>query len=176
MTMENHSRDALWRRLSLTAGVVMVAVVGVLILGPRPGGTAGALNVSGLPTLNAALNCLTTVLLLVAFGFIRAGWVRAHRNTMLLALSSSGLFLVSYVIYHWFKAGPTPYLGAYRTLYLGILGSHVVLAMAIVPLVMLTVYRGLTDQRAKHRRIARFTLPLWLYVSVTGVIVYLMLY
>lgn len=176
MTVANHRRDAFWRRLSLTAGVVMVTVVGVLILGPRPGGTEGALNVSGLPSLNAALNGLTTVLLLVAFGFIRAGRVRAHRNTMFMALGSSGLFLVSYVIYHWFKAGPKAYEGEFSEVYFFILISHILLAVAIMPLALLTLFRGWTMDVEKHRKIAKLTLPLWLYVSVTGVVIFWMLY
>ena len=88
----------------------------------------------------------------------------------------SAAFLVTYVVYHWFKAGPAEYVGDYRGLYLFILLSHIVLAAAILPMALITLYRGWNDQRGKHRAIARITLPLWLYVSVTGVVIYAMLY
>jgi len=84
--------------------------------------------------------------------------------------------LVSYVIYHWFKDGPKKYLGAFKAVYYVILFSHIVLAAAIIPLALITLYRGWTSQVGKHRKIAKITLPMWLYVSVTGVAVYAMLY
>lgn len=95
---------------------------------------------------------------------------------MLAAFGTSSAFLVSYVIYHWFKAGPRRYEGPYVGLYYVVLISHIILAMGVLPLALTTLYRGWTRQDARHRTIARITLPIWLYVSVTGVIIYLMLY
>jgi putative membrane protein len=96
--------------------------------------------------------------------------------TMLCAFGTVSLFLVSYLIYHWFKAGPKPYLGEYEIVYYFILITHIILAVFIVPLALITLYRGWNMQVEKHRRIARVTYPIWLYVSVTGVVIYLMLY
>lgn len=135
------------------------------------------ISVSDLPTLNASLNALCTVLLLVAFVHIKAGRIEQHRKTMLAAFATSVLFLISYVIYHA-QVGSKPYpgTGILRTIYFVILVPHVILAAAVVPLALVTLRRGLTRQDARHRAIARWTLPIWLFVSVTGVIVYLMLY
>ena len=95
---------------------------------------------------------------------------------MLCAFGSSSLFLISYVIYHWFKAGPKPYLGDYVSIYYFILISHIILAVFIIPLALITLYWGWNMKVKKHRRIARVTYPIWLYVSVTGVAIYFMLY
>jgi putative membrane protein len=135
------------------------------------------MTVTDLPTLNASLNALCTVLLLVAYGHIRAGRIEQHRKTMLAAFATSVLFLISYVTYHA-QVGSKPYpgTGVMRTIYFTILIPHVILAAAVVPLALLTLRRGLRRDDARHRAIARWTLPIWLFVSVTGVIVYLMLY
>jgi putative membrane protein len=134
-------------------------------------------NDSVLPHLNAALNATSFVLLALALYQIRRGNVRGHRRLMLSALSVSGLFLISYVVYHA-QHGSVRFTGrgAVRAVYFLILVTHVILAAAIVPLVFVTVRRALAGDFARHRRIARWTYPLWLYVSVTGVVVYLMLY
>ena len=95
---------------------------------------------------------------------------------MLCAFGTSSLFLVTYVIYHWFKAGPKPYLGAYDMVYYFILITHIILAVCIIPLALITLYRGWNMQVEKHRWIARITYPIWLYVSLTGVVIYMMLY
>ena len=95
---------------------------------------------------------------------------------MLTSFGTSSLFLVSYVIYHWFKSGPKLYTGNYETTYYFILITHIILAAIIIPLALFTLYRGWTSQLSKHRKIARITLPIWLYVSITGVMIYLMLY
>ncbi|HYO90707.1 MAG TPA: DUF420 domain-containing protein [Pyrinomonadaceae bacterium] len=131
-----------------------------------------------LPHLNAVLNSLSTGFLVAGFLFIRRGRIRAHRRMMTGALISSTLFLISYLIYHFVFQGLTRFTGqgAIRTLYLGILFTHTVLATVILPFVLVTVTRALRGDFARHRRVARWTLPMWLYVSVTGVIVYLMLY
>ena len=135
------------------------------------------MSVSDLPALNAALNATATVLLVTAYIFIKRGRREAHKRCMLGAFGVSALFLTSYVIYH-LHAGSRPFTGTgvIRGIYFAILITHVVLAAVILPLVLMTATRGLRSQFDRHVRIARWTLPLWLYVSVTGVIVYLMLY
>lgn len=135
------------------------------------------MTVHDLPTLNASLNATSAVLLATGYYFIRTGQRARHKACMIAALVVSALFLTSYVIYHW-QVGSVPYAGTgpLRTVYLTILFTHVVLAIVIVPLVLMTVSRALASKFDRHRRIARWTLPLWFYVSVTGVIVYVMLY
>lgn len=132
---------------------------------------------SSLPALNAALNSASALLLAAGWLFIRSGNVAAHRRCMLAALATSTLFLTSYLIYHY-HVGSVPFTGQSwtRRLYFTILISHTSLAVTIVPLVLITLYRALRNRFERHKRIARWTLPLWLYVSVTGVIVYGMLY
>ena len=135
------------------------------------------MSVTDLPALNATLNAISFLLLVTGYVFIRRGERQKHRFCMIAALVVSGLFLTSYVIYHA-QVGSVPFKGTgwIRTVYFGVLIPHVILAAAIVPPVLITASRGLSAKYDKHRRIARWTLPLWLYVSVTGVIVYLMLY
>ena len=130
-----------------------------------------------LPHLNALLNSTSALLLLSGFRFIRAGRIQAHRNCQVAAVVTSTLFLISYLTYHYYH-GATRFAGQgiVRPFYFTILVSHTILAVAIVPLIIVTLYRAARGDFIKHRRIARWTLPLWLYVSVTGVIVYLMLY
>jgi putative membrane protein len=135
------------------------------------------MNDSVLPHLNAALNATSGLLLLAGLYFISRGRVRAHRASMLSALAVSALFLVSYVVYHA-QYGSVKFQGQglARPVYFFILVTHVILAAAIVPLVFVTARRALRGDFARHRAIARWTYPLWLYVSVTGVVVYWMLY
>jgi uncharacterized membrane protein YozB (DUF420 family) len=132
---------------------------------------------SALPHLNACLNATSGVLLLAGFYFIRRRRVAAHLRCMTAALFVSAAFLVSYLVYHA-QHGSTRFTGQgfARTLYFTILLTHTVLAAVIVPLVAVTLRRARRGDFARHRRIARWTFPLWLYVSVTGVVVYLMLY
>ena len=134
-------------------------------------------SVTSLPHLNALLNTVSAILLLTGYCFIRQRNVDAHRRCMLAALTCSGLFLTSYLVYH-FNVGSVRFEGQgwIRMVYFGVLVSHTVLATAIVPLVVITVVRALRARFDRHRVIARWTLPLWLYVSVTGVAVYWMLY
>jgi putative membrane protein len=172
---ETADRDGFWLRIIYIVSALVCGAVAFLILGPRPTG-GGTVDVSALPLVNATLNGLTTVLLLVAYALIRQRKIEAHRNVMLGAFATSAAFLVTYVIYHWFKSGPKPYTGNFRGLYLAILGSHIVLAAVILPLALITLYRGWSNQRVKHKKLAKVTLPLWLYVSVTGVVIYAMLY
>ncbi len=135
------------------------------------------MTVRELPALNAALNAGSALLLLAGYALIRAGRRRAHHWAMLLAVLCSASFLASYLVYH-FHVGSVPFRGTglLRGLYLVILLSHTVLAAAIVPLVLLTLARALRGRFAAHRKIARWTLPIWGYVSVTGVVIYWMLY
>jgi uncharacterized membrane protein YozB (DUF420 family) len=127
--------------------------------------------------LNAALNTLSAVFLCAGYFFIRRQNPRAHRACMLTALGCSALFLISYLVYHY-QVGSVAYTGHgwIRAVYFGVLISHTVLATAVVPLALITLTRALRENFPQHRRIARWTFPIWLYVSVTGVIVYLMLY
>jgi putative membrane protein len=136
-----------------------------------------------LPHVNAFLNTASAVLLVTGYRLIRGRRVEAHRRAMLAAFFVSVAFLVSYVLYHTLLAyylgqGPTRFRGEgfVRPVYFTILLTHTVLAVAVVPFVVMTLRRGLRRQDERHRRIARWTLPVWLYVSVTGVVVYLMLY
>ena len=133
--------------------------------------------ISQLPHLNALLNTTSAILLVIGYRFIRQRRLNAHRNCQVSAVVTSVLFLTSYLIYHYYH-GDTKFLGQgiVRPFYFAILISHVVLAIVIVPLVLVTLYRAARGDFLRHRKIARWTLPIWLYVSVTGVIVYLMLY
>lgn len=133
--------------------------------------------ISSLPHLNAILNTTSALFLLAGYTFIRRGRIQAHRNCQVAAVLTSTLFLISYLTYHYYH-GDTRFLGQgiVRPFYFAVLISHVFLAIVIVPLVLVTLYRATRRDFIRHRRIARWTLPLWLYVSVTGVIVYLMLY
>ena len=135
------------------------------------------MSVRDLPALNATLNAASAVLLLAGYGFIRSGRREAHRRCMLAALVTSTLFLASYLVYH-FNVGSVPFSGKgpLRTLYFTILISHTILAVSIVPMILVTLSRALRQRFDAHRRIARVTLPLWGYVSVTGVVIYWMLY
>ena len=134
-------------------------------------------DLSIIPTIDAALNTTSAVLLGCGYYFIRRRNIPAHKACMLGATATSMLFLVFYLTYHYFH-GTTRFAGAgtVRPIYLAILGTHTILAAAIVPLVLVTLSRALSGRFDKHRRIARWTLPIWLYVSVTGGVVYWMLY
>ena len=133
--------------------------------------------IADLPALNAILNGTAAIFLVTGYILIRRGKRALHKRSMLAALTTSALFLISYVVYHA-NAGsrPFPGLGPVRIVYFVILITHVVLAATILPLALITTARGLWNQYDRHVRIARWTLPIWLYVSVTGVVIYLMLY
>jgi uncharacterized membrane protein YozB (DUF420 family) len=134
-------------------------------------------DVSALPALNASLNATAGVFLVAGFFFIKARRIEAHRRCMIAACSFSALFLVSYVVYHAQTGSrPFPGTGLARTVYFSILIPHVILAATVLPLAVITLRRGLRRDDARHRRIARWTFPIWLFVSVSGVVVYLMLY
>ena len=135
------------------------------------------LTIADLPALNAVLNGTAAAFLTTGYVLIRRGQATLHRRCMLAALATSALFLVSYVVYHA-NAGsrPFPGQGPVRIVYFTILVTHVILAAAILPMALVTAARGLSARYDRHVRIARWTLPIWLYVSVTGVVIYLMLY
>ena len=135
------------------------------------------MSISDLPTLNAILNSISAILLAIGFLFIRNKNIRAHRACMISAFATSTLFLISYLIYHY-NHGATGFSGQgiARLVYFTVLITHTILAAAIVPMVFITFSRALKRRFDRHRKIARWTLPLWLYVSVTGVFVYVMLY
>lgn len=129
-----------------------------------------------LPALNALLNGLCAIALCVGFYFIRHGAREAHRTSMLTAFAFSVAFLVSYIANHALHGDTLfPGHGAVRTLYLSILASHIILSIVALPMILITLFFSLTGRFALHRRIARFTFPVWLYVSVTGVVVFLFL-
>ena len=135
------------------------------------------MSVSDLPTVNATLNAISAILLIAGYREIRRGRMERHRAAMISACATSTLFLISYVVYHA-QAGSRPFTGQgpIRAVYFTILISHVILAAAILPLALVTLVRALRKRFDRHAAIARWTLPIWLYVSVTGVAVYLMLY
>lgn len=135
------------------------------------------MTVYDLPAVNASLNALSAALLALGYYFIRRKKVNAHRNCMLAAFCTSTLFLTCYLIYHYFARATTfKGHGWIRPVYFSILGSHTILAVAVVPMVLVTLFRAYRQRFERHRAIARWTLPVWLYVSVTGVLVYWILY
>ena len=135
------------------------------------------MSVTDLPALNALLNLTAAVLLVLGWRLIKARRIAAHRRTMIAAFCTSAAFLASYLTYHaQVGSKPFPGTGVLRVIYFSVLIPHILLAAAILPLAIVTLWRGLARSDAAHRRIARITLPIWLFVSVTGVVVYLMLY
>lgn len=159
-------------------GVLSIAiplVVAILLFLPQTG-KLGDINVSFLPHLNAVLNSSTAIALLCGFYFVKNGQVMYHRTAMFSAVGLSSLFLVSYVIYHY-QAPHTSFggVGLIRTFYFLLLISHIILAAVIVPFVLLTVYFAISNQIDKHKKIVKWTFPIWLFVAVSGVVVYLMI-
>ena len=135
------------------------------------------MTVHDLPAVNASLNALSGILLLCGYVLIRLRRIEQHRTCMIAAFAASSLFLICYVVYHA-QVGSVRFTrqGFVRPLYFGILITHVTLAATVVPLALVTLSRGLKARYPQHRRIARWTFPVWMYVSVTGVLVYVLLY
>lgn len=135
------------------------------------------MTVQQLPAVNATLNGISAVLLLMGFIAIRKGKKEIHQRCMISAFAVSAVFLICYLVYHYY-AGSTKFTatGWVRPVYFAILISHVILAAAIVPMILMTMWRAWKKDFEKHKKIARWTWPLWMYVSVTGVVIYLMLY
>ena len=135
------------------------------------------IGIHDLPAVNATLNATSAILLIIGYTLIRRKQIERHKRVMIAAFCVSVVFLVCYLVYHWHVGSKHfPGSGALRTTYLSILLTHTVLAAAVPFLAVITLRRGLKRKDARHRSIARWTLPIWLYVNVTGVIVYLMLY
>jgi putative membrane protein len=135
------------------------------------------MDISALPALNAVLNTTSAILITTGHRFMHKGRIAAHRACMTAAVCSSGLFLISYVYYHA-HAGVIRFQGTgwSRPVYFAILTSHTILAIVIVPLVLISLFLGLRGNFEKHRPVARWTYPIWLYVSITGVLIYFMVY
>jgi putative membrane protein len=177
MALSDDSTEDRWFLTGIgIVSLLVLVTVGLLLLG-RQGQIRGGDDISALPTLNAFFNGTSAVLLTVGYLCIRRKIVIAHKVCMLTAFGTSCLFLVSYLIYHS-QVGSMPFSGQgwIRVVYFPLLVSHIILAAFIVPFALTTIYRAWNAQLVQHRRIARWTLPLWLYVSVTGVMVYWMLY
>lgn len=171
----SNPNDGKYLLLIAVLSIVVPLLVALLIFMPQTG-KLGDVDVSFLPKLHAVLNSLTAIALMVGYYHIKRQNQRYHRFAMVTAFVLSAFFLVSYVIYHY-QAPPTPYggEGMLRTIYYFILITHIVLAAVIVPFVLLSMYFAISAQFARHRKVSRWTYPLWLYVAVTGVIVYVMI-
>ncbi|TMA65635.1 MAG: DUF420 domain-containing protein [Deltaproteobacteria bacterium] len=153
---------------------IVIGGVALVIYAPHGGHAAGS---SWLPEINASLNATATILLSTGYVLIRRRRVAAHRTCMIAAFAASSLFLITYLIHHA-RVGSVPFHGAawLRPVYFGLLVPHIVLAALVVPLALMTIYRAWCGRFDRHRRLARVTLPIWLYVSVSGVLVYVLLY
>ncbi len=168
------SKSSNYKGIVVIGSILIPVVVALLYLMPKEG--ADFSNYAFLPKLNAVINSVTAVVLICAFLAVKYRSFILHKQLMLSAVCLSILFLVGYVIYHA-TTPSTPYggEGSIRIVYFTFLLTHIVLAIAMVPLVLITLSRALTSKFDKHKKIARWTLPIWLYVSITGVIVYLMI-
>lgn len=166
-------KEVFWKRVIMIVSTVICGAVFFLMYGPKLTGGSDAEAYSMLPLVNSILNATTACLLVWGVFEIKKGALLKHQRIMLSAFGTSALFLVSYVIYH-LQVGHQKYGGDYRALYFFILITHIILAIAILPMALTTLYRGLTMDRARHRRLAKWTFPIWLYVSVTGVMIYVM--
>jgi len=165
-------RLAAWVIGALT--FIVIGGIALVIYVPRGGHAGGS---SWLPEINASLNGTATVLLATGYVLIRRRRIAAHRACMIAAFAASSLFLITYLIHHA-RVGSVPFHGAawLRPVYFGLLVPHIVLAALVVPLALTTIYRAWRGRFDRHRRLARVTLPIWLYVSVSGVLVYVLLY
>ena len=173
--MISKTNDTRYFLLIALLSVTVPLLVTFLLFVPQTG-KLGDVDVTFLPKLHAMLNSLTAIALVLGFTFIKKGNIRYHRFAMVTAIVLSAFFLISYVTYHY-QAPPTRFggEGTIRGIYYFVLLTHIVLAAVIVPLVLLSVYFAISNQFDRHRRIARWTLPIWLYVAITGVVVYFMI-
>jgi putative membrane protein len=184
------ANDKLYFRIILAVSIAIAVVVVLLLLIPGKEGLQGSFDVNFLPKLNAIINSTVSVLLVAGYIAIRNKKREVHKTLMLSAFFCSGLFLVSYVIYHYLaietkfgdinhdgilSADESATVGSIRYIYYIILITHILLATAIVPMVLFTIYQSFAGRFDKHKKLARYTFPIWLYVSVTGVIVYLLI-
>lgn len=172
--MEESSK--LFKRLFIVISILIPVVVGVLLYIPKGEMTSTSNWIYTLPFYNAIINTLTSILLILGFYFVKSGQVRFHKASMITAFLLGALFLVFYVIYHS-NAESTKFggEGAVRFVYFFFLITHILLAFIVVPLVLSAIYFAVSQKIEQHRRIVKYTFPVWLYVSVTGVIVYLMI-
>jgi putative membrane protein len=164
--------------LPVIGGLSLAVVLAIaFVIFRAPAAPRGVPTAPLLPTVNASLNGASAVLLVAGYVCIRRRNVAAHRACMLGAFTASAIFLISYLVYHA-RAGSVHFTGVgwLRAVYFPLLVSHIMLSAVVLPLALTTIYRAWNGEIARHRRIARFTLPVWLYVSVTGVVVYAMLY
>ncbi|GGH77509.1 DUF420 domain-containing protein [Phaeocystidibacter marisrubri] len=165
-------QDQIWKPIIIGLSIVIPVAVAVLFLLPEDMKlNLGNANLRSLPFFHATLNGSTAILLLVGKVLIKKKQVTWHRFSMLAAFVLSSVFLISYVIYHS-STPDSKYLGDMGYIYYPILISHIVLSMAVLPLALFAIYRGLTNEIQKHRKIVKWTYPIWLYVAVTGVLVY----
>ena len=179
--------------IRFVAGVTIFVITVVVVLNRHliPGPAVAPSFTPYLPMLNAFLNGTCTVLLLTSLYFIKQGNIKVHKRLNIITFCLSSLFLVSYILFHYLMRNDTLYgdanfdgvlspeeraaAGGMRTLYLSILVPHIILAAGVLPLILLSFYRGLQMQVDKHKKLVRWTFPIWLYVTITGVIVYLMI-
>ncbi len=174
-----NSNDVSDRKIFVVIGVVSISVLSFLvwlIYFKQGAKTEGGGFIDFLPILNAFLNTLTSIFLVTGVVLIKQNKVDWHKRSMLAATATSGLFLVSYIVYHHFH-GDTKFItiGLIRPIYFGILISHILLSAVQVPLILSTLYLALTKQYVRHKKVAKITFPIWLYVSVTGVIIFIIL-
>lgn len=170
-------------RSSTTPAIVAILIISAAatlflfwLIYVHPASDASSTRFAFLPALNAMLNGLSATALLIGFTFIRAHRIAAHRASMTTAFVFSTLFLVSYILHHALHGDVRyPLHAAYRSLYLPLLASHIIMAIVTLPLVLVTFFFSLTGRFPQHRKVARWTFPLWLYVSITGVMTYVML-
>ena len=170
---QSGTRFGVWAILAISAAATAFLFWLIYI---HPASDAARVRFAFLPPLNAVLNGLSATALLIGFSFIRARNIRAHRASMITAFAFSTLFLVGYILHHALHGDVRyPIHAAFRTFYLSLLASHIVLATAALPLVLVTFFFSLSGRIPQHRKVARWTFPIWLYVSLTGVITYVML-
>ena len=171
------------RRINTLPAIVAILAVSAAaslflfwLIYKHPAADVSSAKLPFLPALNAVLNGLSATALLVGYVFIRARKIAAHRASMITAFIFSTLFLASYILHHYLHGDVRyPVQGALRSFYLPLLASHIILAIAALPLVLVTFFYSLSGRFPQHRKVARWTFPLWLYVSATGVITYVML-
>jgi putative membrane protein len=164
-----------YRNLIVLLSVAVPVLVSLLIFFPQSG-KLGDMDVSFLPHFNGILNSATSIALIMGLVFIKRGNEEMHRTMMMSAFIISSIFLISYVLYHY-QAPPTHFggEGSIKIIYFVILITHIILAAIVVPLILFSIYFALSDQRKKHKKLVKWTFPIWFYVAITGVIVYLMI-
>ncbi|MFN7313142.1 MAG: DUF420 domain-containing protein [Bacteroidota bacterium] len=174
-TMSNNNQDKVFFRIVMTLSIVVLLAVIVLNrkLIPRPDVTPDFVYI--LPKLNAVINATCSILLLLSLAFIKQKNIAAHKLTNITTFVLSSIFLVSYVLFHYFVDNTLYPDNAWRPVYYAVLIPHIVLAAVVLPLILLSFYHGLKMNVEKHKKLVRFTYPIWLFVTISGVVVYLMI-